>query len=39
METVLTPGEPYDRKIREQLSESSAKHVEIIEAIRELVAE
>lgn len=39
METVLTPGEPNDRKIREQISASDARNIEIIEAIRELVAE
>lgn len=39
IETVLNPGEQSDRKIREQLSASEAKYVEIIEAIRELVAE
>lgn len=39
LETVLTPGEPHDRKIREQLNASDARNIEIIEAIRELVAE
>lgn len=39
VEKVLTPGEQNDRFIREQLNESDARNIEIIEAIRELVSE
>lgn len=39
IETVLSPGEQNDRRIREQLNATDARNIEIIEAIRELVAE
>jgi hypothetical protein len=39
IETVLCPGEPKDRKLIELFAESKVNHAEIIEQIRELVAE
>ncbi len=39
IETVLTPGEQNDRKLREQFSSSSIDYAKIIEQIRELVSE
>lgn len=39
IETMLAPGEQNDRKLVEQLGESDVKYAEVIEQIRDLVAE
>ena len=39
IETVLAPGEGNDKKLIDKFSEAQPKHGEIIEQIRQLVAE
>ncbi len=39
IETVLSPGESNDRKLREQFADNGVNYAEIIEQIRDLVAE
>ena len=39
IEPVLSPGEQNDRKLKEYLNTNTAKYAEIIEQIRDLVAD
>jgi hypothetical protein len=39
IETVLSPGEQNDRKLKEYLNTDTARYAEIIEQIRDLVSE